>query len=86
MSITELTQEYEIQTSADQDNEDIDREGTGDLTVPRINNNKRPLAIVGEHCEHGDKDSVPQPPKRFQTSSSRSASEFHWNLEDEMLS
>lgn len=43
MSITEAAQECEIETSVDQDNEGNDREGTGDLTVPKINNNKRPM-------------------------------------------
>ena len=38
------------------------------------------MTLVGEHYEHGDEDNVPQPPERFQTSS-RSVSEFHWNLE-----
>ena len=38
MSITKEVQEFEIQMSADQDNEGNDNKETGDLTVPRINN------------------------------------------------
>ena len=38
MSITKVAQEYEMQTSADQDNEGSYSEETRDLTVPRINN------------------------------------------------
>lgn len=68
MSVTEVTQEYGIQNSADQDNEDFDIEGIGDLTVPKINNNKRHMALVGEHHKHIDEGNVPPPPKRFQTS------------------
>lgn len=38
MSITKEVQEFEIQMSADQDNEGNDNEETGDLTVRRISN------------------------------------------------
>ena len=65
MSITEVAQDYEIQTSADEDKNHNVSEETGDLTVPRINSNKRPMALVGEHYEHGDEDNVPTPPKNI---------------------
>ena len=65
MSITEVAQDYEIQTSADQDKNDNVSEETGDLNIARINSNKRPMALVGEHYEHGDEDNVPTPTKNI---------------------